>query len=146
MGTDLSTRKSNGAPLRAADALLRSLGGCSVCVRLPLAPGDGSDAAQIGLGTASIQDFPLSPSLFRRVRVLMQEGQPSKYEVLVSASAVAAVTAELTLTSADRLFQMAMGLVIGKKLFLIEAITAPELFGQVYLYRLLVREAEAQGQ
>ncbi len=146
MSADLSTRNSGGTPLRVADTLLRSLGGGSVCVRLASPPGDGSDAAQIGLGVPAVQDRPLSPALFRKIRVAMQEGQPSKYEVLISASAVAAVVSDLTLKSADGLFQMAMGILIAEKMFLIEAVTAPELFGRVYLYRLLVREAQPQGQ
>jgi len=145
MSADLSTRKPNRAPLRVADALLRSLGGASICLRLPLAPGDKSDAAQIGLAAPAVLDVPLAPALFRKVRVPMQEGQPTKYEVLVSASAVAAVAGEW-MASADSLFQMAMGLVIADKLYLIEAVAAPELFGQTYLYRLLVRETRPQSQ
>jgi len=146
MGADLSTRKISGTPLRVADALLRSLGGSSVCLRWPAAASDGCDAAQIGLTIPGFQDFPLSPALFRKVRVVMQEGQPGKFEVLISASAVGALAGELTQASAERLFASAMGIAIASKLYLVEAVTAPELFGQAYLYRLLVREAQPQGQ
>src|SRR5258707_12466089 len=109
MGADLSTRKISGTPLRVADALLRSLGGGSVCLRWPSAPSDGCDAAQIGLTMPGFQDFPLSPALFRKVRVVLQEGQPGKFEVLISASAVAALGGELKQTMQGQRVSIAMG-------------------------------------
>lgn len=145
MSKDLSTRKASGAPLRVADALLRSLGGSTIRLRLT-SPGDTSDAAQLGLAAPQVQDVVLAPALFRKVRVPMQEGQPAKYEVLISASAVAAIAGDLMLTNSDLLFQMALGMMIENRLYLIEAVAAPELFGQAYLYRLLVRESQPQAQ
>ncbi len=145
MSADLSVRNPSGTPLRVADALLRSLGGGSVSIRLPGVTTDASDAAQIGLSGPSFQDLPLSPSIFRRARVVMHEGEASKFEMLVSASAIEQQVSVLNLASADSLFQMALGMLVGDKLFLIEAVSSPEVFGQVYLYRILLREALPQG-
>jgi hypothetical protein len=145
MSADLSIRNPTGTPLRVADALLRSLGGGIVSIRVPSGNLDASDAAQIGLSSPQFQDLPLSPSIFRKARVVMQEGQASKFEMLVSASAVQAQVSELNLISADSLFEIALGMTVAGKFFLIEAITAPEVFGQPYLYRILVREALPQG-
>ncbi|HEY0760265.1 MAG TPA: hypothetical protein VGD59_13520 [Acidisarcina sp.] len=145
MSGDLSVRNPSGTPLRVADALLRSLGGGSVSIRVPSGNIDASDAAQIGLSGPSFQDLPLSPSIFRKARVVMQEGQASKFEMLVSASAIEAQVNSLTLASADGLFAIALGMSVGDKFFLIEAVSAPEVFGQVYLYRILLREALPQG-
>ncbi len=145
MSGDLSIRNPSGTPLRVADALLRSLGGGSVSIRLPSGNTDASDAAQIGLTGPSFQDLPLSPSIFRRARVVMKEGEASKFEMLVSASAIEHQVGALNLASADSLFQMALGMSVGDKFFLIEAVSSPEVFGQVYLYRILLREALPQG-
>jgi hypothetical protein len=145
MSTDLSVRNPSGTPLRVADALLRSLGGGSVTIRVPSGIIDASDAAQIGLSNPTFLDLPLAPSIFRKARVVMQEGEASKFEVLVSASAIEAQVNSLNLASADGLFQMALGMSVGTKFFLIEAVSSPEVFGQVYLYRILLREALPQG-
>lgn len=145
MSGDLSVRNPTGTPLRVADALLRSLGGGAVTIRLPGGSIDASDAAQIGLSSPSFQDLPLAPSIFRRARVVMNEGQPSKFEVLVSASAILQQVSQLNLDSADSLFGMALGMSVGTKFFLIEAVSSPEVFGQVYLYRILLREALPQS-
>ena len=69
---------------------------------------------------------------------------PEKYELMVSASAIEAQVGALQLSSADALFAQAAGVSVNGKSFLIEAIAAPEAFGQAYLYRLQLREALPQ--
>jgi tetrahydromethanopterin S-methyltransferase subunit E len=144
MSADLSVRNYSPIAQRAADALLRSLGGSSVGLQMPATTGAG-DAAQIGITPQSYQQLPLAPALFRRVRTPMVEGEPVKFELAVSASAVAVQVGALQLSSADALFAQAAGIVVNGKLFLIEAVTAPEAFGQAYLYRLQLREALPQS-
>ncbi len=144
MSADLSVRNYSPIAQRAADALLRSLGGFSVGLQMPAAAVAG-DAAQIGIAAQSYQLLPLSPAIFRRVRTPMVEGQPTKFELAVSASAIEVQVGALRLTSADALFAQAAGVSVNGKLFLIEAVTAPEAFGQAYLYRLQLREALPQG-
>jgi hypothetical protein len=125
---------------RLADALLRGAGGCAASLCLPSVTGDATDAAQLGLSAPAYQDLALSPAAFRTVRSRLQEGDAGQYELLVSASAVAAQVDALQLDSADRLFAMAVGVTVGGKLFLFEGFAAPEALGRVYLYRLLLRE------
>jgi hypothetical protein len=71
----------------------------------------------------------------------MQDGQLPKYELLISADAVAAQVTQLQLSSAQALFSMASGVAVAGKLFLIEAVSASESQGQAWLYRLLLQEA-----
>jgi hypothetical protein len=144
MSADLSTRNYSPIAQRAADALLRSLGGFSVGLQIP-SPVASGDAAQLGITPQTYQSLPLSPALFRRVRTIMQEGQPEKFELAVSASAIEAQVGALQLSSADALFAQAAGVTVNGKLFLIEAVTAPQAFGQAYLYRLQLRDALPQG-
>jgi hypothetical protein len=144
MSADLSIRNTSPIAQRAADALLRSLGGFSVGLMMPLT-GAGGNASEIGITPQTYQQLPLSPALFRRVRVAMAEGQPEKFELAVSASAIATQVGALQLASADALFAQASGVTVNGKLFLIEAVTAPEAFGQAYLYRLQLREALPEG-
>jgi hypothetical protein len=144
--SDSSTQNFNGHALRMANALLRANGGTTALLQMPTATGDTTDAGQLGLDAPSFQSLPLSPTVFRRVRATIAEGQPAKYELLISAVAVQAAVSELQLSSADSLFSMAAGVVVGGKLFLIESVSVSESMGMVYMYRLLLRESASEWQ
>ena len=144
MSADLSVRNFSPIARRAADSLLRSLGGFSVSLRLSGEPLAG-DTAQIGISPQTYQDLPLSPAVFRMVRAQTEEGKAAKFELMISAAVVQGQVGALQLTSADTLFAMSAGVTVSGKFFLIEAVSAPEAFGQAYLYRLQLREALPQG-
>ncbi len=144
MSADLSTQNPNDNALRMANALLRASSGTTAALQMPPATGDSTDAGQLGLNAPNFQSLPLSPAVFRRVRATVAEGQPAKYELLVSALAVQTQISALQLSSADTLFSMAAGVVVGGKLFLIESTSVSESVGAVYLYRLLLRESASE--
>lgn len=81
----------------------------------------------------------------RKLRPTWQEGGQSKWELLVSATSVQAQVSALNLTTAQALFAMTLAVTVAGQNYLIESIASNEMFGQVYLYRLLLREAEQQG-
>lgn len=137
---DLSTQFPCGLAQRVATALLRAGGGTTACLQMPPLSGDSSDAGQLGLDAPGFLSLPLAPAAFRKARVAMQEGELPKYELLVSADAVAAQVSQMQLNSAQALFAQACGVVVAGKLFLIEAVSTSESQGAVYLYRLLLRE------
>ncbi len=138
---DLSTQIPCGVARRVAAALLRADGGTTACLQMPPLQGDSSNAGQIGLDSPGFLSLPLAPVVFRKARVSMQDGALPKYELLVSAQAVEAAVGQQKLSSAQTLFTMASGVVVAGKLFLIEAISASESQGELYLYRLLLQEA-----
>jgi hypothetical protein len=138
---DLSTQNPSGLAQRVATALLRASGGTTACLQMPPLEGDGTNAGQIGLDAPGFLSLPLSPAVFRKARVSLQDGQLPKYELLISADAIAAQVTQLKLSSAQALFSMASGVVVAGKLFLIEAVSSSESQGEVYLYRLLLQEA-----
>ena len=65
--------------------------------------------------------------------------------VLSSRSDEAAKVDALDLDSAKSLFAMTLAVNVGGQDYLIESIAANEAMGQVYLYRLLVREAGTEA-
>lgn len=146
MCADLSTQPLNGHAFRLADALLRSQGGTTAFLQMPPATGDATDAGQLGLDAPNFQQLPLSPAVFRRVRATMTEGNPAKYELMISGAAVAAAVGAMQVSSADLLFQMAAGVAVSGELFLIEAVSLSECMGAVYVYRLLLRESASGWQ
>ena len=66
MSADLSVRNYSPIAQRAADSLLRSLGGFSVSLQIPATVSASGDAAEIGITTQTYQQLPLSPAIFRK--------------------------------------------------------------------------------
>ncbi|MBV8629825.1 MAG: hypothetical protein JOZ83_02800 [Silvibacterium sp.] len=141
MSWDTSTQNFDDHALRMANALLRGNGGTTASLLMPPATEDMTDAGQLGLNPPNFQSLPLSPAVFRRLRPTMREGQPARYELLISGVAVQGAVSQLQLSSADALFATAANVVVGGELFLIESTSVSESMGAVYMYRLLLREA-----
>ena len=138
---DLSIQDPCGLAQRVATALLRAGGGTTASLQMPPLQGDTTDAGQLGLDAPGFLSLPLSPVAFRKARVDLQDGQLPKYELMISAQAVAAQVAQQKLSSAEALFSMAAGVVVAGKLFLIEAVSSSVFQGEPYLYRLLLQES-----
>lgn len=141
MCADLSTSIPSGRARRIAASLLRACGGTTAYLQVPPLTGDQNDAGQVGLDAPNLQLVPLAPAIFQKMRSYLLEGQQQRHELRISADAVAAQVAGLQLSSASALFAMASGVVIGGELFMIEAVSSLEDEGEVYLYRLMLREA-----
>ena len=127
-----------------ADALLRSVTGTTALLRVTGANTDTS-MSEVGLVATTFAQVPVSPVLMRKLRPTWQEGGESKWELLISATCVEQQVNALDLESAQSLFAMTLAVTVAGQDYLIESIAANEAFGQVYLYRLLLREARQQG-
>lgn len=144
MCADLSTSIPSGRARRIADSLLRACGGTVAYLQVPSATGDQNDGGQIGLDAPNFQLVPLGPAVFHKMRGYLLEDQQQRHELRVSADGVAAQVSGLQLTSATALFAMASGVVLGGELFMIEGISTLEDEGEVYLYRLMLRDATSR--
>ena len=142
--SDTVSRNPRGAPQMLADALLRNAAGAPALFRVTGA-NPGTNTSEVGLVAATFADVPVSPAVMRRVQPALKEGGQARWELLVSATGVEQQVNALNLASAQSLFSMTLAVTMGEQDYLIEAISANEAFGQVYLYRLLLREARAQA-
>ncbi|MGD0097730.1 MAG: hypothetical protein ABSB60_14655 [Terracidiphilus sp.] len=142
--SDTAPRNPVGAPQTLADALLRSLAGATALLRMTNANVDTSQS-EVGLVATTFEEAIISPVVMRKLRPSLQEGGESKWEMLVSATSVQQQVSALNLESARSLFAMTLTVTVAGQDYLIESIAANEAFGQVYLYRLLLREARQQG-
>lgn len=124
------------AQVRMADALLRTVGGRTVLLRISAPAVAGDLGEQIGLATPGFSDVALGPVVFRKVRPKAETGQAVQYELLVSATAVSKAVGVLGFDSAGVLFGQAAGVVVDGSLLRITTATSVEGFGSVYLYRL----------
>jgi hypothetical protein len=142
--SDTAARNPVGAPRMLADALLRSVAGTTALLRVT---GTNTDTSQseVGLVATTFAEVAISPVVVRTLRPSWKEGGESKWELLVSATGVQQQVNALDLESAQALFAMTLAVTVAGQDYLIESIAANEAFGQVYMYRLLLREARQQA-
>ncbi len=123
-----------------ADALLRSVAGTTALLRVT-GPSTDTSQSEVGIVATTFAEVVVSPVVMRKLRPNWQEDGESKWELLVSATGVDQQVNSLNLQSAQSLFAMTLIVTVANQDYLIESIAANEAFGQVYLYRLLLREA-----
>ena len=132
-------RSSSGVASRIADTLLAVVGGRTVQLRMAKQPSPG-DGGQLGQPSPGYQDYPLAPVVFRKIRPTLQTGEPNKYELLISSTAVTNLLATLPASSPQALFLSALGVLADTQLLLIEGVGTSEAFGAAYLFTLTLRD------
>ncbi len=116
---------------RAAEAMLRALGGQTVTVLFPIA----ADANELGLGATAAEEVPFAPVVVRSLPP--DDAGRARRELLFSATALAARTDGI---SGEALLQSALGVRHHGRLLRIARVT-PEFFaGSPYLYRVVAIE------
>jgi hypothetical protein len=131
-------------PQLIADALLRTAAGTTALFRVTNATTD-TNQSELGLVATTFVDVVVSPVLLRKMRPGWKEGGESKWELLVSATGLEQQVLALDIPSVEALFQMTLGVTVTGQDYLIESIASNEAFGNIYLYRLLLREAVQQA-
>jgi len=127
-----------------ADALLRSVAGTTALLRVTGA-NTTSSQSEVGLVATTFANVAISPVVMRKLRPTLQEQGESKWELLVSATGVEQQVNALDMASAQALFAMTLTVTVAGQDYLIESISANEAFNNVYMYRLLLREAHQQA-
>lgn len=108
----------------------------------PAVPADVTE--QLGIATPLFQDLPLAPVVYRKARATVAEGKAVQWELLVSATVVESLVGSLAYASASVLFAAAYGVLSGDELLEIVSATEEQVFGQPYVYRLVLRAPLAQ--
>ena len=142
--SDTSPRNPAAAQQMLADALLRSVGGVSAQLVVTSTSTD-TTMSEMGLVATNFGSVIVSPVVMRKLRPTWQEGNQSKWELLISASSIGVQVGALNLASAQELFAMTLSVIVAEQSYLIESIASNEAFGQIYLYRLLLREQRQQA-
>lgn len=142
--SDTAPRNPVSAPQMLADALLRSVAGTSALLRVTGTNAD-TNQSELGLLATTFFDVVVSPVVMRRIKPYLKAGEETQWELLISATSVQQQVSSLDLASAQALFAMVLAVTVAGQDYLIEAIASNEAFGQVYLYRLLLRQARQQA-
>jgi len=142
--SDTAPRNMAAGPQLLADTLLRTVAGTSASLRVTGTTAD-TNQSEMGLVATTFASIVLSPVVMRKLRQTFVKGGRANWELLVSATSVQKQINALDLGSAQSLFAMTLAVTVAGQDYLIESIASNEAFGQVYLYRLLLREAEQQA-
>ncbi len=127
-----------------ADALLRSVAGTTALLRVT-GTNTTTSQSEVGLVATTFAEVVVSPVVMRKLRPTWKADGESQWELLLSATGVEQQVTALDFVSAQALFAMTLAVTVAGQDYLIESVASNEAFGQVYLYRLLLREARQQA-
>lgn len=125
------TRAQGAAVARAAEAMLRSLGGATVLLRFPNARVNGP-VNGLGLEQVSVREIEAAP-------VIVREVHDGEYEALFSAASLAIAAEVVGGAPADAL-RLALALVHHDRVLRLSEVTVEEFAGVPYLLRAKATE------
>jgi hypothetical protein len=127
---------SGCAAARAADALVRALGGTEVILLFAAAGMPPDAVAELGLIDPGVEQAPIEPVIVRELAT-ENHGPRRRIELLAGRSAMAQQVSQRNVGSADVLFETALGVVYQGEMFHIEGFAVERFEGVAYLYRVL---------
>ena len=124
---------------RAAEAMLRSLGGEEVTLLFPMSSLPDDPAAQLGLCDPGVEEVRIKPVI---VRNLHRETNGTRWllEFLMPGSAVRTVMESRHFTSAHAFFDAALGIAYEGHVLRIASVETEFFAGTAYLYRVRAGE------
>jgi len=118
---------------RAADALLRALGGETVTLVLPATAMASDAAGQLGLVDPGVQEVVISPVVTRELST-GNTGPRRRVEFTLPASVIGNALPALGMASGDDLFNAVIGLTYGGELFHIQTVVPESYSGTICFY------------
>jgi hypothetical protein len=127
---------SGMAAVRAADAMLRTLGGAEVVLLFAASglPADG--AAELGLVDPGVEQVAIAPVIVRELTT-ESNGPRRRIELVAGRSAMAEQVSQRNVASAEVLFETALGVVYQGEMFHIEGFVVERFAEVAYLYRVV---------
>jgi hypothetical protein len=121
--------------VRAADAMLRTLGGTEVILLFAAAGLPAGAVAELGLVDPGVEQALIAPVIVRELTT-ETSGPRRRIEVLAGQAAMAQQVSQRNVVSADVLFETALGLVYSGEVFHIQGYVVERIAGVAYLYRV----------
>jgi hypothetical protein len=126
---------SGAAAVRAADAMMRTLGGTEVILLFAAAGLPGDAVSELGLVDPGVVQALIAPVVVREITA-ENNGPRRRIELLAGQAAMAQQVSQRNVASADVLFETALGLVYCGEIFHIQGFIVERLGGTAYLYRV----------
>ena len=130
---------SGSAAMRAADAMLRSLGGDCISLVFAAAGFTNDPSAQLGMVDPGVEEVQIRPVVAKSVPTA-GTGPRVRREFLLPGSVVARVVVTRNAASAEAMFESALGVMHAGLLLHIESVTTEFFAGAAYLYRVAAVE------
>jgi hypothetical protein len=127
------------ALLRAADAMLRSLGGREVSLLFPMVTAPGDTGVQLGAMDPGVEEVRIFPVIVRNLRAETR-GTRMHLEFLMPAGVLWSKIEDRQSETAEAFFDAALGLVCAGRLLRIETVDTEYFAGTAYLYRVVAGE------
>ena len=123
---------------RAAESLLRSVGGVEVTFLFPMPVGGGT-LSELGAAGQTAQQVMFSPVV---IKSLTPKGPDTKVEleVLVAASAVNLVLDSMQVSTGQDLFEGALGMLHESRLLRVKTVVTEYFAESAYLYKVTVTD------
>ena len=125
--------------VRAADAMLRALGGESVSLLLPVTAISSDAAGMLGLVDPGVQEVVISPVVARELAT-GNLGPRRRVEFTLPASTVVDQLPRLGLGAVEDMFNATLGLKYGNDLFHVETVVPESFGGTACLYVVIAVE------
>jgi hypothetical protein len=126
---------SGAAAVRAADAMMRTLGGTEAILLFAAAGLPGDAVSELGLVDPGVVQALIAPVVVREIST-EKSGPRRQIELLAGQAALAQQVSQRNVASADVLFETALGLVYRGEVFHIQGFMVERLGGVAYLYRV----------
>jgi hypothetical protein len=126
---------AGAAAVRAADALLQTLGGTQVTLLFPAAGLPAGGLSELGLVNPGVEQASIAPVIVKEL-VTKDVGPRRRIELLAGQAAMAEQVSQRNVASADVLFETALGLIYDGEVFHIQGFVVERLEGMAYLYRV----------
>jgi hypothetical protein len=130
---------SGTAVLRAADAMLRALGGDQVSLLFAAVGMPDDPSAQLGLMDPGVEEVQISPVVVRNLPT-SNSGPRRRLEFLLPGAAIAAEAVARNAASPQAMLDGAMGVMHDGGVLHIEGITTEYFAGTAYLFRVVAVE------
>jgi hypothetical protein len=127
---------SGMAAVRAADAMLRTLGGTEVMLLLAASGLPADPVAELGLVDPGVEQVMIAPVIVRELAT-DNSGPRRRIELVAGRSAMAEQVSQRNVASAEALFETALGVVYQGEMFHIEGLVVERFAGVAYLYRVV---------
>jgi hypothetical protein len=126
---------AGAAAVRAADALLQTLGGTQVTLLFAAAGLPAGGLSELGLVDPGVEQASIAPVIVKEL-VAKDVGPRRRIELLAGQAAMAEQVSQRNVASADVLFETALGLIYDGEVFHIQGFVVERLEGMAYLYRV----------
>lgn len=117
---------------RAANAMMRALGGTSLQLRFPVASTDGTQR-ELGIAASVYQEVQLAPVI---VRALKEAAGRRQIEVLIAAGTLDATIAAFGATDGANLLEQVEQVVYAGQVFCVTDVSEDRFAGVAYMHHL----------